>query len=231
MKKLNPLWGYRHISGELNKIDIDVSKDTVAWVIQRGRKKGNILPTGSWRRFITAHIKSLYYCDFFCIDTVFNKRLYIFFIMELKTRKIIQNGVTTNPNFRFVRNQLLAFMYDRQDKTTHLIHDNSGELKNFDYESLGITEVKIAAYSPNLNAFAERFVRSIKSECFDFFIVLNTTQARNILREYVKYFNRMRPHQGINNKVPERTETVKNSGRIQKESAVFGLYTAYSLSA
>ena len=85
MKKLNPLWGYRHISGELDKIDIEVSKDTVARVIQKGRKDGDILPTGSWKRFITAHIKSLYCCDFFCIDTVFNKRLYIFFIMSSNT--------------------------------------------------------------------------------------------------------------------------------------------------
>ena len=98
MKKLNPLWGYRHISGELDKIDIGVSKDTVARVIQKGRKDDDILPTGSWKRFIAAHIKSLYCCDFFCIDTVFNKRLYIFFIMEIKTRRIIQYGVTTNPN-------------------------------------------------------------------------------------------------------------------------------------
>ena len=234
MKKLNPLWGYRHISGELDKIDIEVSKDTVARVIQKGRKDGDILPTGSWKRFITAHIKSLYCCDFFCIDTVFNKRLYIFFIMEIKTRRIIQYGLTTTPNMQFVRNQLSAFMYNRQNKTTHLIHDNSGELKYFDYKSLGITEVKIAAFSPNLNAYAERFVRSAKSECFDYFIVLTSTQARNIMREYVKYYNRMRPHQGIDNKVPEnRTAKNKTSakGKIEKESAVFGLYTTYSLAA
>ena len=234
MKKLNPLWGYRHISGELDKIDIDVSKDTIARIIRKGRKDGDILPTGSWKRFITAHIKSLYCCDFFCIDTVFNKRLYIFFIMEIKTRRIIQYGVTTNPNMHFVRNQFTSFMYDRQNKTTHLIHDNSGELKYFDYKSLGITEVKIAAYSPNLNAFAERFVRSVKTECFDYFIVLTSTQARNIMREYVKYFNRMKPHQGINNKVPENW-TAKNmtsaKGKIKKGSAVFGLYTVYSKAA
>ena len=119
-------------------------------------------------------------------------------------------------------------------KQLYLIHDNSGELKYFDYKSLGITEVKIAAYSPNLNAYAERFVRSVKSECFDYFIVLTSIQARNIMREYVKYFNRMRPHQGIANKVPEnRTAKNKTSakGKIKKESAVFGLYTTYSLSA
>ena len=110
---------------------------------------------------------------------------------------------------QFVRNQLSAFMYDQQNKTIHLIHDNSGELKYFGYKSLGITEVKIAAYSPNLNAYAERFVRSAKSECFDYFIVLTSAQARNIMREYVKYFNKMRPHQGINNKVPENW-TAKN---------------------
>lgn len=234
MKKLNPIWGLRRIAGELLKLDIEVSKDTVTRVIKKGRKDGDILPTGSLIKFINAHLQSLFCCDFFCIDTVFNKRLYVFFVMEVKSRRIVQYGVTTNPNMRFVRNQLSAFMFDRIGNPTHLIHDNSGELKWFDYKSLGINDVKIAAYSPNLNAWAERFVRSAKTECFDHFIVFTSSQARNIMREYVKYYNTMRPHQGIGNKVPENKTTKKKTlakVKIKKESVLFGLYTNYSLAA
>ena len=127
---------------------------------------------------------------------------------------------------RFVRNQLASFMFDRIDRPTHLIHDNSGELKWFDYSSLGITDVRIPPYSPNLNSYAERFVRSVKTECFDHFIVLSLFHARNIMREYVKYYNNNRPHQGIENNLPSGSSASK-TGRIKTESVLFGLYTNF----
>lgn len=231
MKNRNLLWGLRRISGELLRLGINVSRDTVARVIQNGRKEGNILPNGSWKRFLSSHMRSLFCCDFFCVDSVFNKRFYVFFIMHVKSRRIVQYGVTTNPVMRFVRNQLAAFMFDRPGKPTHLIHDNSGELRWFDYASLGITGVAITPYSPNMNPFAERFVRSVKSECFDHFIVVGAFQARNIMREYVRYYNDKRPHQGIGNRTPGNKAVLTDVTRIRKESVLFGLYTSYSLAA
>jgi len=182
MKQLNNSWGFLRISGELKKIGEFVSKDTVRRVIQKGRNDGNIPPNGSWKRFIKSHIDSLFCCDFFTIETVFNKTLYVFFLMEMKTRKIIQFSITSNPTVQFIRIQLLGFMFDREEKKTHLIHDNSGELKWFDYKSIGITGVAITPYSPNLNAHAERFVKSAKTECFDRFIVFNRKQLHNLMR-------------------------------------------------
>ena len=149
-------------------------------------------------------------------------------------------------------------MFDRVDKKTHLIHDNSGirivpqaftlfsrgtsppELKWFDYKSVGITGISITPYSPKagrkqafcspmrpgINAQAERFVRSARRECFDYFIVFNHKQLRNIMREYVRYYNYFRPHQGIENCIPDDIKTAK-TGRIRKEPTLFGLYTNY----
>ena len=133
---------------EMQKLDYDVSKDTVRRVIEKGRKNGEILPNGSWKKFIKSHIDSLFSCDFFTIDTVFNNRIYVFFLQEMKTRKIIQFGITSNPTMQFLRNQLTSFMFNRIGKKTHLIHDNSGELKWFDYKSVGITGISITPYSP-----------------------------------------------------------------------------------
>ncbi len=230
MKNNNYLWGYKRIFGEVKKLNIDVSVDSIRRVIQKGRLDGDIPPNGSWKRFIKSHIDSLFCCDFFTIETVFNKRLYIFFLMEMKTRKIVQFGITGNPTIQFIRNRLSGFMFDRDGIKTMLIHDNSGELKWFDYESIGITDVAITPYSPNLNAYAERFVRSAKRECFDHFIVFNCTQLRNIMKEYVRYYNNLRPHQGIGNIVPEKPVLV-GTGAIREESAIFGLYTNYYRSA
>jgi len=230
MKKLNRLWGLRRIAGEMKKIDHDVSHETVRRVIQQGRKDGDIKPIGSWKRFLKSHLNSLFACDFLTVETVFSKRFYVFFIKELKSRKIVQYGLTSNPDRGFLRNQLKAFMFDRLDKKTHLIHDNSGELKWFDYSSVGITGVATVPYSPNMNAYAERFVRSIRQECLDHFIVFNSFHLRNLIREYVRYYNTQRPHQGINNTIPERQESLK-TGEIKKEKILFGLHTCYSRKA
>ena len=217
---------------------------TIRRVIQKGRGDGDIPPNGSWKRFIKSHIDSLFCCDFFTIETVFNKRLYIFFLMEMKTRKIVLFGITGNPTIQFIRNRLSGFMFDRDGEKTILIHDNSGELKWFDYESIGITGIAITPYSPKagrkqascspmhpcINAHAERFVRSVKREYFDNFVVFNCTQLRNIMKEYVRYYNNLRPHQGIGNIVPENPKSIE-TGEIRKESALFGLYTNYYRSA
>lgn len=230
MKKLNRLWGTRRIAGEMKKLDHLVSRETVRRVIQKGRREGDIKPIGSWKRFLTAHWNSLFSCDFFTVETVFNRRLYVFFINELKSRKIIQFGITTNPNMQFLRNQLKAFMFDRIGVKTHLIHDNSGELKWCDYPSLGIRGISTCPYSPNMNAHAERFIRSVRSECLDHFIVFNQNHLRNLMREYVKYFNEKRPHQGISNTIPDKTK-LSGTGIIQREKILFGLHTSYSRKA
>ena len=79
MKNNNYSWGFKRIFGEVKKINIDTSVDTIRRVIQKGRDDGDIPPNGSWKRFIKSHIDSLFCCDFFTIETVFNKRLYVFF--------------------------------------------------------------------------------------------------------------------------------------------------------
>jgi hypothetical protein len=100
---------------------------------------------------------------------VAGKRLYVFFILAygaLKPRKIIQFSITSSPNSEFVRQQMIFF-----DKEVpggkYLIHDNSPELKTFDYERYGIKDVPISTYVPDMNCFAERFIGSIRREALD----------------------------------------------------------------
>jgi transposase InsO family protein len=222
----NYSWGYDRIVGALEALDIAVSKDTVRRTIQTGRKNGDIKPNGAWKRFLELQWNSLFACDFFTIDTFSFKRFYVFFVMELKSRKIVQFGITTNPVLGFVRNQLQGFMFSRDNKKTHLIHDNSGELKWFDYESVGIKGVATVPFSPDMNAYAERFVGSIRREFLDHVIVFTYRQLHRLIKEYVNYYNSLRPHQGIGNNIPDGYPP-QSEGEIVSRPVLFGMYRHY----
>lgn len=215
------------IQGELLKLGIELSKSTIRRIIAEFRKKGKIKSALTWKKFITSNLKSLYAMDFFTVDTLFSKRYYVFFIIWLKTREIIQFRVTVNPSFSFVRNQLIGFMDNRTGGKTLLIHDNAGEFLYQDYEGLGITDVKISPYSPNMNAYAERFIGSVRRECLDWFIILSYNQLERILSEYIDYYNTMRPHQGIMQDIPKGYTPQKEGGRIIKKPVLSGLWHHY----
>ena len=207
----------------MKKICIDVSRETIRKVIQDYRKSGDIKPNYSWSRFLKAQWQSLFACGFFTIDIFGFKRFYVFFIIELKSRRIVHYNVTQNPNIRFLRNQFSYFEELYPD--SYLIHDNSGELKYFPYHEYEIKDVATTPYSPNLNAYAERFIRSIRQECLDWFIIFSEKQLRNILKSYMEYYNKYRPHQGINS-IPEG-KPPDVSGMIKKKPILFGLHNHY----
>ena len=223
LKINNYLWGCKRIQNELEKLSIDISRETIRKVIQDYRKSGEIKPNYSWSKFLKSHWQSLFACDFFTVDIFGFKRFYVFFIIELKTRKIVHYNITQNPNIRFLRNQFNYFEELYPD--SYLIHDNSGELKYFPYKDYGIKGVAITPYSPNMNAYAERFIRSVRQECLDWFIIFSEKQLRNILKQYFEYYNNFRPHQGIKS-IPEG-KPPDTTGHIKKKSILFGLHHHY----
>ena len=159
MKNENIQWGIKKIQRELMKVGISLDKKTISSILNDFRRRGKIRKSLSWSQFIKSHIHSLYAADFFTIDTVFNKRFYVFFILCLKTREMIQYAVTTNPCREFVRQQLIEFTEDL-GKKIYLIHDRSPELCCFDYNDFNIYVITISVQAPKMNSFAERFIRS-----------------------------------------------------------------------
>jgi transposase InsO family protein len=119
----------------------------------------------------------------------------VFFIIKLETRRIVRYGSTAHPSIRYLRNQFSGF----EDKYpgAYLIHDNSGELKWFPYDYYNFTGVATSPYSPDMNAYAERFVRSTRQECLDHFVIFTETQLRRVVKSYIDYYNNYRPHQGL----------------------------------
>ena len=225
MKLDNFTWGSRRIRDELANLIIKVSHETVCKVLHHYRKTGDIKPTLSWKRFISANIGSLFACDFLTVTTFCLITYYIFFIMKLETREIVQFGITDHPNRLFLKNQFTEFEYKYPG--SYLIHDNSGELKWFPYTEYNIKAVSIAPYSPNMNAYAERFVRTIRQDCLNFFIIFGYEQLRRIVTEYLDYYNNYRPHQSIKRIPNGQSNPIIRTGEIKKKAFLNGLHHHY----
>jgi len=136
-------------------------------------------------------MNSLFAMDFFTVDSLFNqKRYYFFFMMYVKTRKIIQVSVTDKPDYFFVRNQLREFS-SNHDSSPYLIHDGSGEFTSQDYKLLGIKNIRIFPGAPNMNAHVERFVGSVRRELLDNFIIFSYSQLFTLMKKYVSYYNNL----------------------------------------
>lgn len=224
MKTDNPLWGCRRISDELKKLDINIHHTTVNKIIQTFRKQGKIQPNGSWKKFLKTHWDSLYGMDFATIDTLFGKRFYLLIILELKSRKIIRYDLTVNPCREFVKQRIELFSEDIVGEKT-LIYDNALQFTSIKYSWYGINGINICTSAPNMNAYTERVIGSIKREALDHFLLFSEKQVRKIIRSYVGYYNQQRPHQGIN-RIPA-TEIEFSTGAIKKKQILGGLHSHY----
>jgi transposase InsO family protein len=224
LKKENYLWGLRRIRDELKKLSLDVSHETIAKVLRGSRKTGDLKPNLSWKKFLSAHWNSLFACDFFTVTAFGFLTFYVFFIIKLETRRIVRYGSTAHPAIRYLRNQFSGF--EDRYPGSYLIHDNSGELKWFPYDQYNFTGVATSPYSPDMNAYAERFVRSIRQECLDHFIIFTQTQLRRVIGSYIDYYNNYRPHQGLCG-IPDAPPEQPATGEIKKKPLVFGLHNHY----
>ncbi|OVE78910.1 hypothetical protein BVY01_04070 [bacterium I07] len=178
----------------------------------------------SWDRFLKTHIQSLYAMDFFTIDTVLNRRYYVFFIIRHQTREIIQFGITLHPVKEFVRQQMIEFSEDLKSRI-YLIHDRTGEF-GLRFEDYGICGIKTSVQAPNMNAIAERFIGSVRREILDYFIIFSRFQLYHLLKTYIEYYNRRRPHQGIGQRIPKGFR-IRTFGRIKSRPTLFGLNHEY----
>jgi putative transposase len=235
MATKNRLWGAERIRGELLKLGIRVCKRTIQKYMRQIRSHQ---PRGqTWATFLYNHAAQIWACDFLQITDLFFRPLFAFFIIELQSRKVIHVGVTRSPTDSWVAQQLReATPYGQAPK--YLIRDNDNKFGSCFARVATTSAIEILTtpvHAPRANAICERFLRSVRQECLDHLLILQEKQLQHVLNEYVAYYNRARPHQGIEQQIPQRRRSVPSSqdagNKVIALPVVGGLHHDYQWAA
>jgi transposase InsO family protein len=184
----NRSWGCVRIQGELRKLGIRVGATSVRRVLRRHGLGPAPRRGPTWAEFLRAQAEGILATDFFSVDTVFFKRLYVLFALEHRTRWVHLLGVTEHPNEGFVTQaarNLVGNLAETCRPMKFLIRDRDPKFTaHFDevFSSEAIEVIKAPVRSPRANAHAERFVRTVRTECLDWTLVLGRRHLEEVLR-------------------------------------------------
>lgn len=230
----NPLWGQRRIYAELRRLGFRVSARTVAKYMPRPHDRG---PSPGWRAFLKQNASAIWACDFLGVQTIFFRTLHVFFIIDHASREVLHVRATHHPTAEWAAQQMVECCGWDREAPRFLIHDRDSRYgAAFDrrLRNLGITQIRTPFRSPQANSIAERWVRSLRTECLDHMFILNERHLRTVLAEYVHYFNRWRPHRSIGQRAPcavEGAHGEAQDGEITGEPVLGGLHHVYHLAA
>jgi putative transposase len=235
MASNNRLWGAERIRGELLKLDIRVSKRTIQKYMRQVRPKQARGQT--WKTFLHNHTAEIWTCDFLQVTDLIFRQLFAFFLIELKSRKIIHVNVTRSPTDPWVAQQLReATAYGHTPK--YLIRDNDCKFgPNFARVAAtsGIKVLQTPYRTPRANAVCERFLGSVRRECLDHFLIFQEKQLVRLLKAYAMYFNHARPHQGLGQRIPDAPAHAappsKLPNRVDAVPVLGGLHHDYQRAA
>jgi putative transposase len=239
----NPCWGYQRIRGELRRLGIQVSASGIRVTLRRhGLDPAPRPSTTSWRAFLRQQAAGIVACDFFTIDTIWLRRLYVLFFIELDTRRVHVAGVTANPDGGWVAQQArnLLLVLGEQGRQLHFVlRDRDAKFSRaFDdvFRSEGAQILLTPVQAPNANAYAERWIRTVRAECLDWLLIVGRGHLEQILRVYVEHYNAHRPHRALELDPPDPTAspTLLNDNhrtRVQRRDLLGGLLHEYRRAA
>jgi putative transposase len=200
----NPRWGYQRIVGELKGLGVMVSATTVKKILQEAQLgPAGKRPGPTWREFLRTQGASVLAVDFFTVDTVWLQRLYVLFFIELASRRVHLAGCTAHPDAEWVTQQARQVTWtltDRSQPIRVLVRDRDRKFTaSFDavFEAQGARIVRTPIQTPEANGIAERFVRTARSECLDWLLIVSSAHLERALTVFVDHYNGHRPHRGL----------------------------------
>jgi putative transposase len=216
MAKDNPRWGYVRIQGECRKLGIRVGASTIKrLLLGEGLGLAPRRMGPSWSEFLRSQAEGILACDFFTVETMFLRTFYVLFFIEIATRKLHVMPSTCNPDAAFVTQQarnLVAFDIGERDQPVRfLIRDRDSKYTCFFdevFHSEGAKVILTPIRSPKANSFAERVVKTVRTEILDWTLILGRRHLDRVLRTYASHYNAERPHQGLELAVPENPSPV-----------------------
>ena len=197
----NASWGHRRIQGELVGLGYRVAASTVWKILHEAgvdpapRRCG---PT--WQQFLTARAHTILACDFFTIDTVFLKRIYVLFFVEIATRQVHVVGMTAHPTGAWVAQQARDLLMDLDQRAAglrFLLRDRDTK-----FTAAGIDVIRTPPQAPRANSFAERWVGTVRRECTDRILITGERHLATVLTEYTHHYNEHRPHRSLRQRPP-----------------------------
>jgi putative transposase len=181
-------------------------------------------------------------CDFFTVETVSLRRIYVLFFIELQSRRVHLGGLTSNPDGVWAVQQarnLTMTLTERQRPVRFLIHDRDAKFSAaFDevFRAEGARVIRTPIQAPNANAHAERWVRTVRSECLDWLLIFGRRQLERVLRTYVDHYDRQRRRRALDLHAPDSIGSLVPLPRarprtVRRQDRLGGLLHEYELAA
>ena len=238
MARENPAWGHRRIQGELARLGHAIAASTVWEILHAAgidpapRRAGP-----SWREFLAAQAHAIIACDFLVVETVLLTRLHVLVFIEHGARRLHVAGVTAHPTGTWAVQQarnLAMDLGDRLGTLRFLIHDRDplfttafGEV----FKAEGLRIMTTLPRTPRMNAICERVIGTLRRELLDRTLVLGERHLALVLREYLKHYNRHRPHQSRQQRPPDiETQPVRDVAdlrSVRRKPVVAGVINEY----
>ena len=239
----NPRWGYQRIQGELLRLGIQISATAIRTTLRRHRlDPAPRRAATTWRAFLRRQAAGILACDFFTVDTVWLRRLYVLFFIELDTRRVHLAGVTANPDGAWVTQQarnLLMALEGRNRQLRFVLRDRDAKFSRaFDdlFRSQGAEILLSPRQAPNANAYAERWVGTVRAECLDWLLIVGRDHLERVLRVYVQHYNQHRPHRALSLEAPDPPTELSvaakdRQGKVHRRDLLGGLLHEYRRAA
>ena len=239
MAEENRDWGYRRIEGALSNLGHELARSTIAQILERHglEPAPERVRKTTWKEFLSSHWELIVATDFFTVEVWTRRglrRFIVLFFIDLSTRKVEIAGIAQAAN-GLLMSQIARNLTDSEDGILtgkrYLIHDRdplfTAEFQNIVADA-GVESVKLPPRSPNLNAYAERFVRSIKETCLNRMIFFGEESLRTAIQNFVGHYHSERNHQGLANQLisPEPGH-LSNVGEVQRRQRLGGMLNYY----